>query len=195
MNYLDLFLKGEPFPSSFQIYIRKSELTKTDEDIFNQLGWNDYTKIENHDSDYLDELGDYFCVTECENWIHLIDSSWCPLYYKIIDNPNEIKEFEGLEIFKEVFGFFFYFEMIDEYAFYYIRDGILKRYYRLYQLPGTADKLYNTHNIGEPMPGERPECRTDDGIEYLSAILEALNITIDTNLENARLYKLNDLEF
>ena len=118
MDYLNLKLKGERFPSPTQIFIRKSEHTKTDENIFKILGWDNYEVVDNHDANYLDTFGDHFCITECDNWIHLLDSFFYTLWAKIEDNPNGINLFEGLGIFDEIFGFHYHHEMEDEYYFF-----------------------------------------------------------------------------
>jgi len=177
MEYLNLKLKGNSFISGLQVYIRKSEFTKSDENIFQILGWHDYKIIDNYDDEYLDMLDNYFCITECENWIHMIDSISGALWKKIFSNPSEIKLFENLEISEEIFGFSFYDEVDAEYQFFHIEKGKLNRHFALYQFP--SGEWNNSINFGKEMSGESFKCRTENGFENLSSIFSALDIKTD----------------
>ena len=171
------------------MFIRKSEDTKTDEKLFQILNWNDYKVIDDYTSNDLDCFSS-FCFTECDNWIHLIDSIWCALWYKIYSNPKELSQFENLEISDEIFGFFYHDEVDAEYVFFYIKNGKLIRHYRLYEPPGDRWKVFN--DMGDAMPGENENCKGENGIEHLSPIFEALNIKPDVSLKRARLYTFED---
>jgi len=170
---MDKFPNTEAGP--YYIFIRKKE-NISDSKLLDKLGLNHY-KLKGNKSELRDEiydLGPTILITECQDWIHIIDSWYYDMWHSLIQNLKYLKNLaKEYEIFTCMVG-----DSCESVNFHYYKKGKLVRKYIYDEHNG---KVLKEEYFGNPLPSEY---QPNEPVKHLNYVLNIAQ-SIGVNLEHA----------